>query len=163
MVKAYRDTWELGLHSYLTYLRDRILVARDLLNSTGSLFVQISDENLHHVTELLDELFGSDNRVSVISFVKTSGLAVGDGLTTAVDYILWYAKDRASLKVRNLYVPRQLDVQSSTLYSWIELPGGSRRKLTAEEQRNESLIPEGAKRYRIRQLDQARPWFQVHI
>lgn len=157
MVKAYRDTWELGLHSYLTYLRDRVLVARELLNVSGSIFLQISDENLHHVTELLDETFGANNRVSVISFVKTSGLAVADGLTAAVDYILWYAKDRESLKVRKVYMPRQLDAQSSSQYSWIELPDGQRRKLTADEQRNESLVPEGARRYRFDNLTKPGP------
>src|SRR5690606_19660932 len=73
MVKAYRDTWELGLHSYLTYLRDRLVVARELLNRSGSVLVQISDENMHHVRELLDEIFGPNNMVSVITFKKTSG------------------------------------------------------------------------------------------
>ncbi|MGH7090945.1 MAG: DNA methyltransferase, partial [Stellaceae bacterium] len=74
MVKAYRDTWELGLHSYLTYLRDRLLLARDLLHPSGSVFVQISDENLHHVRELMDEVFGANNAVAIIPFVKTAGL-----------------------------------------------------------------------------------------
>src|SRR6185436_3260679 len=73
MVKAYRDTWELGLHSYLTYMRDRLLLARDLLTPSGSVFVQISDENVHHLRELLDEVFGSENFCSLISFRKTAG------------------------------------------------------------------------------------------
>src|SRR6478672_10523627 len=81
MVKAYRDTWELGLHSYLTYLRDRLIVARDLLTSSGSLFVQISDENVHHVRELLDEVFGADNFCGEIVFAKTTG-ATSDVLST---------------------------------------------------------------------------------
>jgi adenine-specific DNA-methyltransferase len=157
MVKAYRDTWELGLHSYLTYMRDRIQAAKELLNLSGSLFVQISDDNLHHVTELLDEVFGADNRVSTISFVKTSGLAVADGLTAAVDYILWYARDHTQLKARKVYLPRQLDSQSTTQYSWVELPNGLRRKLTADEQRNESLIPDGARRYRFDNLTKPGP------
>lgn len=157
MVKAYRDTWELGLHSYLTYLRDRLLIARELLTTTGSIFIQISDENLHHVTELLDEVFGASNRVGVISFVKTSGLAVADGLTASVDYILWYARDRILLKARTVYLPRQLDALSSSQYSWVELPNGTRRKLTADEQRNESLIPEGARRYRFDNLTKPGP------
>src|SRR5438552_9602149 len=76
MVKAYRDTWELGLHSYLTYLRDRLLVARELLTPSGSVFVQISDENVHHVRELLDEVFGAENFCSLIAFVKTSGFSL---------------------------------------------------------------------------------------
>ena len=158
MVKAYRDTWELGLHSYLTYLRDRILVARELLCQSGSIFVQISDDNLHHVTELLDEVFGAQNKVGIISFVKTSGLAVADGLTAAVDYILWYAKDRTNLKTKTLYQSRVLDAASSSLYSWVELSNGSRRKLSAEEQRNESLIqPPGSKRYSFDNLTKPGP------
>lgn len=157
MVKAYRDTWELGLHSYLTYLRDRLVASRELLHASGSVFVQISDENLHHVTELLDEVFGARNKVSIISFVKTSGLAVADGLTAAVDYILWYAKDRDQLKARTLFQPRTLDAASSSQYSWVELSNGTRRKLTADEQRNESLIPEGAKRYRFDNLTKPGP------
>src|SRR5207237_8022397 len=72
MVQAYRDTWELGLHSYLTYLRDRLLVARELLTQSGSVFVQISDENVHHVREVMDEVFGADNACGVVSFAKTS-------------------------------------------------------------------------------------------
>src|SRR4029077_19755068 len=73
MVQAYRDTWELGLHSYLTYLRDRLVLARELLNPSGSVFVQISDENVHHVRELMDEVFGADSCCAVITFVKTTG------------------------------------------------------------------------------------------
>src|SRR5206468_12990390 len=91
MVKAYRDTWELGLHSYLTYLRDRLLVARELLTPTGSVFVQISDENLHHVREVMDEIFGAENSSATISIVKTS--AQEDLLLPSVcDYLLWYAR-----------------------------------------------------------------------
>src|SRR6266511_3310522 len=97
MVKAYRDTWELGLHSYLTYLRDRLLVARDLLHESGSVFVQISDENVHHVREILDEVFGGRNFVSLISFKKTGGLDAGR-ISTVCDYIVWYAKDAEKLK-----------------------------------------------------------------
>src|SRR5437867_11249656 len=88
MVKAYRDTWELGLHSYLTYMRDRLLLARELLTPSGSIFVQISDENLHHVRELMDEVFGGKNVCGIISFKKTGGLATN--LLPAVnDYLLW--------------------------------------------------------------------------
>src|SRR5687768_8570026 len=73
MIKAFRDTWEIGIHSYLSYLRDRIIIAHELLHASGSIFVQISDENLHHVRELLDEIFGTENFLSIISFLKTSG------------------------------------------------------------------------------------------
>ncbi|MCS7241051.1 MAG: DNA methyltransferase, partial [Candidatus Bipolaricaulota bacterium] len=90
---AYRDTWRLGIHSYLTYLRDRLLLCRDLLHESGSIFVQINDENLHLVRCLLDEVFGRENFVAVIVFVKTSGKG-GSTLDTVNDYLLWYARKR---------------------------------------------------------------------
>src|SRR5690606_5961556 len=102
MVKAYRDTWELGLHSYLTYMRDRLLLSRELLTPSGSIFVQISDENLHHVRELMDEVFGAENAVAVIPFVKTAGLGAS-GLPVICDYIVWHARDRERMKYRQLY------------------------------------------------------------
>src|SRR2546425_10270757 len=92
MVQAYRDTWELGLHSYLTYLRDRLLVTRELLTPSGSVFVQISDENVHHVRELMDDIFGPDNLLGLITFQKTGGF-VSHGLVQTVDYICCYATD----------------------------------------------------------------------
>src|SRR5205823_2331012 len=101
MVQAYRDTWELGLHSYLTYLRDRLLLARELLHPSGSIFVQISDENLHHVREVMDEVLGAENFCAVIPFLKTGGQA--DALIASVaDYLLWYARDVTRVKVRQL-------------------------------------------------------------
>ena len=107
MVKAYRDTWEIGLHSYLTYLRDRLLLCRELLHPSGSIFVQISDENLHHVREALDEVFGSENFVSIIVFYKTTGQA-STILPQTKDFILWYARDRERLKFRQLYLEKPL-------------------------------------------------------
>ncbi len=103
MVQAYRDTWELGLHSYLTYMRDRLLLCRELLTPSGSVFVQISDENLHHVRAVLDEVFGSDNAVAIITLKKTTGPA--SRFFPLADYcglhIVWYARDEeASLKFR---------------------------------------------------------------
>lgn len=96
MVQAYRDTWELGLHSYLTYLRDRLLLARELLTPSGSVFVQISDDNLHQVRELLDEIFGPENFLSQIAFFKT-GAQTDQSLAANCDFLLWYAKEsRAS-------------------------------------------------------------------
>src|SRR5579864_6444247 len=92
MVKAYRDTWDLGLHSYLTYLRDRLFIARELLHPTGSVFVQISDENVHHVRELIDEVFGSENFVAIICFRKRTS-ATADYLGEVSDYLLWYGRD----------------------------------------------------------------------
>jgi adenine-specific DNA-methyltransferase len=102
MIKAFRDTWELGIHSYLTYLRDRLLLAKDLLSESGSVFVQISEENLHHVRELMDELFGVANFVSVISYATTSGFA-SKTLSRAGDYIVWYANDVDKVKYRQIY------------------------------------------------------------
>ncbi|MGO8751193.1 MAG: site-specific DNA-methyltransferase [Thermoguttaceae bacterium] len=105
MVQAYRDTWELGLHSYLTYMRERLLLARELLSPSGSIFVQISDENLHHVRELLDEVFGAENFFSVVTVRKTGGLG-SEGLTTVADYVVWYAKEREKVKYRQLYTDK---------------------------------------------------------
>jgi adenine-specific DNA-methyltransferase len=102
MVKAYRDTWELGLHSYLTYLRDRLLLARELLTESGSVFVQISDENLHHVREILEEVFGAANFCRIIGVVKTSGMG-STLLPVTQDYLIWYARDISRLKYVQLY------------------------------------------------------------
>jgi adenine-specific DNA-methyltransferase len=133
-IKAFRDTWELGIHSYLTYLRDRLRVARDLLTESGSVFVQIGDENLHLVRSLMDEVFGSENFCGVISFVKTSGAgspAIGTILLPMVtDFLLWYAKDRTCTKYRQLYEPTQPDPNG---FPAIELSDGSWRRLTASE------------------------------
>ena len=122
-IRAFRDTWELGIHSYLTYLRDRLLLARELLHDSGSCFVQISDENLHHVRELMDEVFGVGNFVSVISIRKTTsqGTAVLLGATT--DFIVWYARNRSSIKYRQLFIPRS-DVAEER-YDQALLPDGS--------------------------------------
>ena len=89
-IRAFRDTWELGIHSYLSYLRDRLLLARELLSESGSVFVQISDENVHHVRELMDEVFGGESFVSLVTVIKTGGLTA-KLLTGVSDYLLWYA------------------------------------------------------------------------
>src|SRR5208282_4493308 len=95
-IKAFRDTWELGIHSYLTYLRDRLLLARELLHESGSCFVQISDENVHHVRELMDEVFGAKNFVGLITFAKTTGATV-NYLPATSDYLVWYARQQEKL------------------------------------------------------------------
>src|SRR6056297_3099361 len=97
MIKAFRDTWELGIHSYLTYLRDRLMLARQLLHESGSVFVQIGDENVHRVSLILDEIFGAENKIATITFATTSGSSTNT-LPQVADYILWYAKDRAVSK-----------------------------------------------------------------
>jgi adenine-specific DNA-methyltransferase len=122
MVKAYRDTWELGLHSYLTYMRDRLLIARELLTPSGSIFVQISDENLHHVREVMDEVFGAENFVSVIQFKKTAYQET-DLLSNVCDFLVWYAKDINTVKVNKLYKSRDTDMIESG-FTWLELPDG---------------------------------------
>lgn len=140
-IRAFRDTWELGIHSYLTYLRDRLLLARELLTESGSVFVQISDENVHHVRELMDEVFGSGNQVATIPFIKTTGKG-GASLDIINDFLLWYAKDTQKIKLRFLYAqrsPKSLDQG----YTWIETSGNGRRKLTGAEIRGESAFPDG--------------------
>jgi adenine-specific DNA-methyltransferase len=131
MVRAFRDTWELGIHSYLTYLRDRLLLARDLLHESGSCFVQISDVNVHHVREVLQDVFGDSNFAGMITFRKTSSLTAGL-LSQNADFILWYAKDRAKLRYRQLFVEKGADSDLS-FYAYIELPSGERRRMTSEE------------------------------
>ena len=108
-IKAYRDTWTLGIHSYLAYLRDRLIAAKDLLTDSGSIFVQISDENVHRVRNIMDEVFGPENFVSQLVFTKTRSLVTSDFVTTICDYILWYAKDRdlAKEKMRKVFLKRQ--------------------------------------------------------
>lgn len=154
MVKAYRDTWELGLHSYLTYLRDRLLLARELLNDTGSIFVQISDENLHHVREVMDEVFGADSCISVIAFKKTT-TASGDLLATVNDFLLWYAKDRSRVKFQQVFTLK--DLEPDAVYKYVRLPSGVERAVTAEEAANPDLLPDGAKLFALDNLTSPRP------
>jgi adenine-specific DNA-methyltransferase len=132
MIRAFRDTWELGIHSYLTYLRDRLLLARELLHESGSCFVQISDENLHHVRELMAEVFGDANLVSVITVKKTSSSS-GTLLSTVSDFLIWYAKDRARVKYRQAYLPKTPGGPGGTQYTWVEYDDGTRKnRRTAE-------------------------------
>src|SRR3989454_1822180 len=131
MIRAFRDTWELGIHSYLTYLRDRLLLSRDLLHESGSCFVQISDVNLHHVRELMDEIFGTKNFAGLITFRKTSSLTSGL-LAQNADYLLWFAKDRSKLKYRQLFAEKGIE-SDLYFYSYIESPDGKRRRLSGDE------------------------------
>jgi adenine-specific DNA-methyltransferase len=139
-IKAYRDTWQLGIHSHLTYLRDRLLLARELLAESGSIFVQINDENLHLVRCLLDEVFGRENFVAVIVFVKTSGKG-GSELDTINDFLLWYAKDRSHLKYRQLYLEKELGEEGTKGYEYVELTDGTRRRIASKELRNQDTLP----------------------
>lgn len=117
-IKAFRDTWELGIHSYLTYLRDRLLLARELLSETGSVFVQISDENVHHVRELMDEVLGSSNFISMIAY-RTSGSLGADVVSGIYDIMVWYWKCIDKSKVNPLFINRE-----ENTYAFRELPGG---------------------------------------
>jgi adenine-specific DNA-methyltransferase len=146
MIKAFRDTWELGIHSYLTYLRDRLLLAKELLHESGSVFVQISDENVHHVREILNEVFGSENFVSTIFFKTTGGFDTST-LSRVGDYLIWYSKDATKIKFRKLYEEYQPQV-GEVGYNWIIFPDGTSRGLTADEKRNPSKIPSDGKVYK---------------
>jgi adenine-specific DNA-methyltransferase len=167
-IRAFRDTWELGIHSYLTYLRDRLVVARDLLTETGSVFVQIGDENVHLVRSVLDEVFGSENFVALVTTQKTTS-ATSVNLPGAADYILWYASDLTQLKYRDVW--RQSADRAG--YRWLRLPDGTKRGMTAAEARGESPIPAGARVYQpdnITSQSQGREkgegaaaWFPVEI
>jgi adenine-specific DNA-methyltransferase len=132
-VKAFRDTWRDGIHSYLTYLRDRLTVARDLLTESGSVFVQIGDENVHRVRAVLDEILGEVNFISLISFQKTSAQTTSN-IPPVCDYLIWYARDIKQVKSRNLWIPK---IESSELgtFRWIEMPDTQCRRLTADELR----------------------------
>lgn len=145
MVKAYRDTWELGLHSYLTYLRDRLLLCRDLLHPTGSIFVQISDENLHHVREIMDEVFGAENFVAQIAFQTTSGFETTT-IATLGDFLLWYARDKGNVKVRKLY-QEQPAILGEGNARWVLLPDATYRGVSAAEKAGLVSLPEGARLY----------------
>lgn len=144
MVKAYRDTWELGLHSYLTYLRDRLMLARELLAESGSIFVQISDDNVHHVREVLDEVFPS-GFVSQISFQTTSGFE-SNTLPTVGDFLLWYAKDPSKVKYNKVFQPQPVEPGKGNA-RWVLFPDGTYRGVTAAEARGEQPLPSDVRLY----------------
>ncbi len=155
MVKAFRDTWEMGLHSYLTCLRDRLLMCRELLHPTGSIFVQINDENLHHMRELLDDVFGPGNFCSVVTFKKTSS-ASGYLLSAVSDYLLWYARDKQRVKYRRLYQSKEPGETGGTQYTWAELPDGSRKNFGSFEVLSRDA-PAGSRIFRQDNLTSQRP------
>lgn len=145
VLTAFRDTWQLGVHSYLTYLRDRLHLSRELLSDSGSCFVQTSDENVHLVRTIMDEVYGSRNFVATIAF-RTKVPLRPRYIAGIVDYIIWYAVDKRSMKYHSLFQPR--DIGEGTQFTKIELPNGERREMTAEERTNARLIPKGARVYR---------------
>ena len=150
MVQAYRDTWKLGIHSWLTYMRDRLLLAQELLTDSGSCFVQISDENVHLVRSVMDEVFGAENFLSLISFAKT-GAKGGSGLDTTHDFIVWYAKSAEKYKYSQLYVNKAFGGEKMASYTWVETPDGTRRRLTKEEKETR-LFPKSSRIFSAQNL-----------
>ncbi|NLL90710.1 MAG: site-specific DNA-methyltransferase [Dehalococcoidales bacterium] len=142
-VKAFRDTWKLGIHSYLAYLRDRLGVARDLLTETGSCFVQIGDENVHLVRCLMDEVFGSENFISLISFRRKINAMNPRYLGVVNDYIVFYSKDINNLKFKKLFKKQERMLGGN--WDYVELPDGEKRRLTSEEIDNPELLPKGSR------------------
>ena len=147
-IRAFRDTWELGIHSYLAYLRDRLTVARELLTDSGSLFLQISDENVHLVRSLLDEVFGSDNFVTTIAWTR-GNVTSSAVLSSGFDYLLWYAKDKEGMKYRQLYMAYDERASDPLLrnYTRVDLPNGAQRRMTRDELKNPNLLPPGSRRF----------------
>ena len=143
-VKAFRDTWRDGIHSYLTYLRDRLTVARDLLTKSGSIFVQIGDENVHRVRAVMDEIFGEENFIAQIPFAKTTGYAT-NFLTGICDYILWYGKNREQTKFRQPFFAKELGNVGATKYSRIRLPDGRIRSISKSEMSGLESLPKDAR------------------
>jgi len=152
-VKAFRDTWELGIHSYLAYLRDRFTVARELLTETGSIFVQIGDENVHLVRCVMDEVFGSENFVALIAVKKTGGLGA-TGIKKVCDYLVWYARDGARALVRPLLQTKAAGVGASTgeRYDQLLLASGVVRPMTRDERDDPAQIPDDARPFQLDNL-----------
>jgi adenine-specific DNA-methyltransferase len=148
MIKAFRDTWELGLHSYLTYLRDRLLLARELLHESGSVFVQISDQTLHHVREILDELYGADNFVVTVILKKKGATTPTDPVN---DFIVWYARDkeRVRQKIRRLYDRRSGPGDDPKFNTLVSPTGEQKRVKDLGPEELESLQVSGWKWARV--------------
>ena len=154
-IRAFRDTWELGIHSYMSYLRDRLLLAREMITESGSVFVQIGDKNVHLVSILLDELFGAKNRIATISFATTSGSSA-KLLPEVSDFLLWYAKDIEIAKYHQLFetLGRKEMIDYMSSYARVEMADGSNRSLTPAERFDPNgNLPEGARLYRRVGLD----------
>ena len=160
MIKAFRDTWELGIHSYLSYLRDRLVLARELLTQSGSVFVQISDENVHLVRNIMDEVFGSENFVSQIIYQKTTGAGSPGELAapaSVADYILWYAKSKEDVKYRKIFISKEYGGEGGDMYKYIELSTGERYSISEWEKINNSSFdyskrPAGSRVFRLSDL-----------
>ena len=146
-LRAFRDTWELGIHSWLAYLRDRLLLARELLSETGSVFVQIGDENVHRTGIVMDEIFGAENRVATISYATTGGSSANT-LPQVTNYLLWYGKDKARVKYRQLYeqLTRKEVLDQMSWHAMVELEDGTCRPLKPGERNDpDTDLPSGAR------------------
>ena len=154
MIKAYRDTWELGIHSYLSYMRDRLLVAKELLTESGSCFVQISDENVHLVRSLMDEVFGSENFISLITFAKTSN-QFSELIPSISDYIIWYAKKKEEVKYRQLYNIKSKGGDGGDFYNQVEFSDGER--MSESKAIEKKLDLSKAKYYRLSDMRSPKP------
>ena len=155
-IRAFRDTWELGIHSYLAYWRDRLIVAREILTETGSIFVQIGDENVHLVRCLMDEVFGSENFISVIVFQKTGGQS-SKLLASSSDYILWYSKNKENIKYRQLFQIKTAGEGVGEQYRFVELDNGNRRRMLSEDLEDISLLPPGSRIFRPTSIEADTP------
>ena len=161
-VKAFRDTWRDGIHSYLAYLRDRLTAAHDLLTESGSIFVQIGDENVHRVRAVMDEVFGETNFCSLITFQKTSGQSSPNATTKVVtsvtDYVIWFAKDFTRVKFRELFQFKGAGDSDSGNYRYVEENDGTRRTMTKEEMARPALVPSNARVFRYDNLTSAQSY-----
>ena len=157
VIKAFRDTWMDGIHSYLSYIRDRLLIAKELLTESGSCFIQISDENLHLVRNVMDEVFGSENFISLIPFRKKTMPFGTNYIEQMADFILWYGKNKMSsdgkptMKYRPL--TRPANIEGEFHHCWYELPDGSRHRMTLQQVNNHSLLPNNARVYRLKSIE----------
>jgi adenine-specific DNA-methyltransferase len=161
-VKAFRDTWRDGIHSYLTYLRDRLTVARDLLTESGSIFVQIGDENVHRVRAVMDEVFGDENSCGIITFQKTSGQSSPNAktnvLTAVADYLLWYAKSKPVVKFRDLFLAKGAGDEDSGNYRYVQADDGVRRSMSASEMKNPRLVDKTGRIFRVDNMTSAQSY-----
>jgi len=172
VIRAFRDTWKNGIHSYLGYLRDRLNVAKNLLHDSGSIFVQIGEENLHVVRSVLDEVFLPANAVATVIFLKTAG-ATSEYIPGVYDALIWYAKDKDRLKYRQLYRLKEIGGAGGTAYNRVELADGASRGLSREERDDASQLPKDSRIFRIDNLtsqsvgrekgEGAASWFPVNF
>ncbi len=155
-IRAFRDTWRLGIHSYLAYLRDRLRIAHELLTESGSILFQIGDENHHLIRCLLDEVFGSHNLCATITFAKTSS-ASSERLGGVCDYLVWYAKNLDKMKYRQLYHEKKLSESTDGSYDCVEMPDGTWRRMTAIEKADPAQVPEECRILMAGAITSARP------